>query len=162
MKIKDQIKARREQLGIALIDLAERLGVTDQAVRHWESGRSNPSKRMAQRVETVLDFQLDWSEGARHSGDKNTINALLDQRDIDLLLVICRLPWDAKNLVGEFARIHLAALERGPHTINERETTKPVLPFLDQKQEPRIAAKKKQAKPTPPEQLTARARKSSG
>lgn len=142
MKIKDQIRARREQLGISLVELANRLGVTDQAVRHWESGRSNPSKRMAQQVEAALDFQIDWSEGARHSGDKSTMNALIDQRDIDLLLVICRLPWDAKNLIGELARMHLAALERGTHTINEREATKPIPPFLERKQDAHRADQK--------------------
>jgi len=131
MKIKDQIRARRDQLGISVTELSDKMGVTDQAVRHWESGRSNPSKRLARQLEEILKFQLDWSEGARHSGDDSTINALIDQRDIDLLLVICRLPYDAKNLIGEFAKMHLAALERGAHTINAREATKSIPPFLE-------------------------------
>lgn len=149
MKIKDQIRARRDQLGVSVVDLAAKLGVTDQAVRHWESGRSNPSKGTAQQLEQLLDFQLDWSEGARHSGDQKTINALLDQRDIDLLLVICRLPFDAKNLIGELARMHLAALERGSHTINDREATKAIPPFLELKQEGQRDIKKTTKKPPP-------------
>lgn len=131
MKIKDQIRARREQLGVSIVQLAERLGVTDQAVRYWEAGRSNPGKRMAQRLEEQLDFSLDWTEGARHSGDRSTINALIDQNDIDLLLLICRLPFDAKNLLGEFARVHLRALEG--RKIEERETTAKIPPFLEKK-----------------------------
>ena len=149
MQIKDQIRARREQLGISLVEMSAKLGVTDQAARHWESGRSNPSKRLARRLEEILDFQLDWSEGARHSGDAKTVNALIDQRDIDLLLVICRLPFDAKNLIGEFARMHLAALERGAHTINEREATRPIPPFLEIKQDSQRDNKKAAKKPAP-------------
>lgn len=156
MLIKDQIRARREQLGISLVEFAEKLGVTDQAVRHWEGGRSNPSKKMAQLVERTLDFQIDWSEGARHSGSSNTINALLDQKDIDLLLVICRLPFDAKSLIGELARMHLAALERGKRAINEREATQPIPPFLEKKQDTKGADKKER---TPA--VKARARKAS-
>lgn len=147
MKIKDQIRARREQRGVTLVALAEQMGVTDQAVRHWESGRSNPSKRLAQKLEQILDFQLDWSEGARHSGDKGTINALIDQQDIDLLLVICRLPYDAKILIGEFARLHLAALERPGRAINEKESTRPIPPFLELKKKEHEGANKKQHKP---------------
>lgn len=164
MKIKDQIRARREQLGLSVVELASRLGVTDQAVRHWESGRSNPGKSVAQRLEAALNFQLDWSEGARHSGDRNTINALIDQRDIDLLLVICRLPWDAKNLIGELARMHLAALERGTHSINDRESTKPIPPFLELKQDAKRGTKEppSRAEAQKKEAPRARARKSAG
>lgn len=158
MQIKDQIRARREQVGISLVDLAAKLGVTDQAVRHWESGRSNPGKRIAQQVEAVLDFQLDWSEGARHSGDKSTVNALIDQRDIDLLLVICRLPWDAKNLIGELARMHLAALERGPHTINDREDTRSIPPFLELKKDANRAANTTSQRATKREQTKPKTR----
>ncbi len=147
MLIKDQIRARREQLGISIVDLAEKIGVTDQAVRHWESGRSNPSKRLAQKVESVLDFRLDWTEGARHSGSASTMNALLDQQDIDLLLVICRLPFDAKTLIGEFARLHLAALDRGGRAINERESTRPIPAFIEKKQhaKPKPESKRQEA-----------------
>ena len=155
MKVKDQIRARRDQLGVSVVDLASRMGVTDQAVRHWESGRSNPGKATARRLEQLLDFQLDWSEGARHSGDQKTINALLDQGDIDLLLVICRLPFDAKNLIGELARMHLAALERGSHTINDREATRPIPPFLELKPEGQRDNKKTAKKPPPRTRRTA-------
>ena len=145
MKIKDQIRARREQLGVSIVQLAERLGVTDQAVRYWESGRSNPGKSMAQRLEEQLDFHLDWTEGARHSGDRSTINALIDQTDIDLLLLICKLPFDAKNLLGEFARVHLRALDG--RTIEEHETTTRIPPFLEKKREHQRADKTKTPRP---------------
>ena len=145
MKIKDQIRARREQLGMSIVQLAERLGVTDQAVRYWEAGRSNPGKQVAQKLEEQLNFHLDWTEGARHSGDRSTINALIDQHDIDLLLLICRLPFDAKNLLGEFARVHLRALEG--RTIAEKETTAKIPPFLERKQENHRAIAK--TKPAP-------------
>ncbi len=140
MKIKDQIRARREQQGMSIPQLAGDLGVSDQAVRYWEAGRSNPGKKIAQRLEERLSFQLDWTEGARHSGDRQTMNALIDQQDIDLLLVICRLPFDAKTLIGEFARMHLRALEG--RVVETRETTSPVPPFLERKQELRSARSK--------------------
>ena len=105
MRIKDQIQMRREALGLSMKELADRVGVTEQAVRHWESGRSFPGKSKSRLVEEALTFNLDWAEGTPQVADGKTAAALVDQSDIELLMLIARLPLRAKNAVAEFARI---------------------------------------------------------
>lgn len=112
MKIKDQIRVRREALGMDMSQLAMRVGVTEQAVRHWENGRSYPSKSKIRLLEEALSFTMDWSEGENPVSEGKTAAAMIDQSDVDLLLVICKLPLRAKNLFGELARLHLDAIER--------------------------------------------------
>lgn len=113
MLIKDQIRSRREALGLDMLQLAKRVGVTEQAVRHWESGRSYPGKSKMRLVEAALSFVLDWTEGVQPPGGSKTAAAMVDQSDMNLLLVICKLPLRAKNALAEFAEMHLEALEQG-------------------------------------------------
>jgi transcriptional regulator with XRE-family HTH domain len=109
--IKDQIRVRREALGMNMAQLAMRVGVSEQAVRHWESGRSYPRKPTIPLLEDALSFVMDWSEGAHPETEGKTAAAMIDQRDVDLLMVICQLPLRAKELLGELARMHLAAVQ---------------------------------------------------
>ena len=125
MKIKDQIRSRREKLGIEMKELANRVGVTEQAVRHWETGRSYPGKRKMHDVEAALSFVLDWTEGTRPEGQGKTASAMVDQGDVNLLLVICKLPLAAKNLIGDLAKMHLAAIERGRDAVSPSPTPAP-------------------------------------
>jgi len=122
MKVKDQIKARREQLGITIEGLAKRIGVSHQAVRHWEAGRSFPSKSKAPKVEEALSFRIDWTEGVKSRLDRPDITSLLDQEDIDLLLVIRKLPSSVKRIIEQFARSYMDALEGGRGGFAERST----------------------------------------
>lgn len=131
MKIKDQIRARREQIGMPLAELARKVGVTEQAVRHWESGRSFPGKAKAHVIESALSFSIDWTEGVSHTGEKRGIAAMLEQQDIELLLVICQLPLEAKTVIGQFARLHLAAIEAARKSFDDRRANEAVQPFTE-------------------------------
>lgn len=111
MKIKDQIRIRREALGMSMKELADRVGVTEQAVRHWEGGRSFPGKKKTSLVEQALSFTIDWSEGSPVA-EGRTAAAMVDQQDMELLLVIARLPRRAKEVIGEMARMHADAVDR--------------------------------------------------
>lgn len=112
-RIKDQILSRREALGLTRKELADRVGVTEQAVRYWEDGRSFPGKSKSRLVEQALSFTLDWTEGASApAGGGKSASAMIDQNDIDLLLVLARLPAQAKGLIGDFARMHLEVVEK--------------------------------------------------
>jgi transcriptional regulator with XRE-family HTH domain len=111
MLIKDQIRSRREALRYTPLDVAKKMGISEQAVRHWESGRSYPSKSKMHDLEKVLSFTIDWTEGQRAGGGAPTAASMIDQNDIDLLLVICKLPPKAKDLMGDLARMHLQAVE---------------------------------------------------
>lgn len=133
MKVKDQIKVRREQLGISIEELAKRLGVSGQAVRYWEAGRSFPGKAKAADLEVALSMNIDYTEGAREERNHKPMSALIDQSDTDLLLQICRLPQPAKKLIGDLVRMHIAALDGGRKSFSERVTEGPV-PSFQQKQ----------------------------
>ncbi|MEO8297081.1 MAG: helix-turn-helix transcriptional regulator [Burkholderiales bacterium] len=104
MKIKDQIRSRREKLGMSALELANRSEVSETAVRWWESGRSSPSRRKAKLLEVALSFQLDWTEGAAPAGSAATAASSIDPTDVELLLSICRLPHDAKQLMSQLSR----------------------------------------------------------
>lgn len=129
MQIKDQIRARREQLGISVAELAKRVGVSGQAIRHWESGRSFPGKSKAPSVETALSFTLDWTEGRKASAAQPQMAALIEQGDIDLLLLLCRLPAPFKALLTELAQAQLGAIVGKREGFSAKETEQPKSAF---------------------------------
>jgi transcriptional regulator with XRE-family HTH domain len=122
MKVSDQIKVRREQLGVSVSELAKRLKVSGQSVRHWEHGRSYPGKAKIAALESALSFNIDWTEGSRAAGGRSGVSALIDQADIDLLLLICRLPPKAKVLFSDLVKMHVTALDGGRKAFSERAT----------------------------------------
>ncbi|WP_157615552.1 helix-turn-helix transcriptional regulator [Rhizobacter sp. Root404] len=104
MRIKDQIRLRRDAAGLSLKGLGDRVGVTEQAVRHWESGRSNPGKATARLLEEALNFSLDWSEGANRKIDATALS-MVQPGDIELLVKIARLPKGAKKALAELVDV---------------------------------------------------------
>lgn len=122
MKVSDQIKVRREQLGVSVSELAKRIGVSGQSIRHWENGRSYPGKAKISALETALSFNIDWTEGSRAASGRSGVSALIDQADIDLLLLICRLPPPAKVLFSDLVKMHVTALDGGRKAFAERAT----------------------------------------
>lgn len=129
MKIKDQIKARREQLGISVGELAKRVGVSGQSVRFWESGRSFPGKSKAPAVEAALSMTLDWTEGSRAAVNRPNMSGLIDPADLDLLIQICRLPPTVKDLISRLIRAQLVALDHGRAGFNDVEASAPIKAF---------------------------------
>lgn len=127
MKIGEQIKARRVQAGLAVAALAQQVGVSEQAVRYWEAGRSDPSKEVARRVEAALDMRLDWSEGAGQPAK----NVLIPSQDIDLLLLLGQLPYEAKLALSQIVRLLVDAQSRGARLLREREEAPPAKPFSE-------------------------------
>ncbi len=131
MKISQQIRARREQLGASVSELAKRVGVSAQAVRHWESGRSFPGKSKAPLVEAALSFTIDWTEGRRAESVGPQMAALVEKGDVDLLMLLGRLPEPYKNLMSEMAKMHLAAITGERRSFSSRATQKSVPSFSD-------------------------------
>ena len=121
MRVPEQIRARREQLAITVRELAKRVRVSEQAVRHWEAGRSFPSKATARLVEAALSFTIDWTEGKAVQGRPVGANALIGQGDVELLLLLVRLPANVKKhfaaLASEYVALH------SPRPAQAEETT---------------------------------------
>ena len=130
MKVKDQLRVRREQLGISVNELAKRLGVSSQAIRHWENGRSFPGKSKTVALETALSFHIDWTEGARASGPKASASSMIDPKDVELLLKIARLPPPAKALFSSLVELQLTAYGTEV-SISDRVRESPARPFYD-------------------------------
>jgi transcriptional regulator with XRE-family HTH domain len=131
MKVGEQIRARREQLGVSVNELAKRVGVSAQAVRYWESLRSFPGKSKAPDVESALSFTLDWTEGKRANQAQPQMASLVDRGDVELLLTLSRLPEPFKRLMGELARTHLSAIAGGKSNFSSRNKEKPKSAFKD-------------------------------
>ena len=150
MKVSDQIKIRREQLGVSVNELAKRLGVSGQSIRHWEHGRSYPGKAKIAALETALSFTLDWTEGTRAAAGRPGVSALIDQADIDLLLLICRLPPPAKVLMADLVKMHIAALDGGRKAFADRATEDSVPAFSQTSSEKGRASGHQKAKTSKP------------
>jgi len=60
MTIGERIKERRKDLGMTQNELAEKLGVSFQAVSKWENETSLPDTAMFPALSSVLDVSLDY------------------------------------------------------------------------------------------------------
>lgn len=59
MKFSEEMKRRRENLGLTQQDLAEKLFVSRQTVCRWENGTRCPDLIMAKKIALVLGISLD-------------------------------------------------------------------------------------------------------
>ena len=133
MKIGEQIRARREQLGVSVNELAKRVGVSAQAVRYWESSRSFPGKSKAPDVESALSLSLDWTEGKRVNAAQPQMASLVNREDVELVLTLSRLPDSFKKLIGDMARMHLSAISGSNKNFSGKRTEEPMAPFKETK-----------------------------
>ncbi|WOB06535.1 helix-turn-helix transcriptional regulator [Piscinibacter gummiphilus] len=145
MKIKDQIRSRREALGMTMKELADRVGTSEQAVRQWETRGSIPRQKTLRLVEQALSFQIDFTEGLAPPGGGKTAAAYIEQSDIDLVLIIGRLPLHAKTVIGEMARMHLEAVEAA-RAAESKNPPAPPPPTIQASTSRRTSAKKTTAR----------------
>ena len=108
MLVKDQLQLRMDQLEMPVNELARRVGVSGQSVRHWLAGRSFPGKAKCNLVEEALSFKLDFSEG--NTGQTETIAQKLTQTDLATRNAISQLPPDLQVTIGRLAAQFVLAL----------------------------------------------------
>lgn len=116
MLVKDQLRLRMDQLEMPISELARRVGVSGQSVRHWLAGRSFPGKAKCNLVEAVLTFKLDFSEG--NTGQTETINQKLTQTDLATRTAISQLPPEMQVTFAKLASQFVNALR-------EAQTSRP-------------------------------------
>lgn len=106
MLIKDQLRVRMDQLQMPVTELARRVGVSGQSVRHWLEGRNYPTKVKTALIEDALSVRLDFSEGTTEQGV--TVDETLRKADIETFILISRLPPDVQDLFAELAEKFLS------------------------------------------------------
>ena len=60
MKVAERIQALRKAKGISQEELADKLGVSRQAVSKWESGQSSPDLEKIILLSTCFDVTTDY------------------------------------------------------------------------------------------------------
>lgn len=58
--IGNRIRTAREQLGLSLEDVAEKVGVSHQSVQQWETGKSAPHRKRMIKLAAVLGRSPSW------------------------------------------------------------------------------------------------------
>lgn len=56
----DKLKARREELGLKQIEIAEQLGISKQSYFAWEKGKSKPTKKNLAKLEQLLKVEAGY------------------------------------------------------------------------------------------------------
>jgi transcriptional regulator with XRE-family HTH domain len=59
----DRLRARRMEMKISQVELAEKLGVKSASVSFWESGRNSPSAENISAIADILDCSADYLLG---------------------------------------------------------------------------------------------------
>ena len=54
-----EIEKRRKEKGLSRKELAEMVGVTSEAVRHYEQGRREPKASILKKMASIFDCQME-------------------------------------------------------------------------------------------------------
>lgn len=85
----EKLAAARQERGLTQKQLADRLGVTAQAVSKWETGGSMPDLEMLKMIVQLLECSADFLLGHEVSGDSR-VNMMLMERTAEIEKEICR------------------------------------------------------------------------
>jgi transcriptional regulator with XRE-family HTH domain len=144
MKVGQQIQLRMDELGVSVAELAKRVGVSGQAVRHWIQGRSFPGKKHAPALESALSFNLDYTEGAGKKGGRESAAEIMERHDVELMLLIARLDPEMKSALRRLAEACLAASSGPVRSFSGRVKPLAIEPFFE-KGSPGVKKSKKRA-----------------
>lgn len=142
MKVAQQLQVRMEQLGVSTTELARRVGVSAQAVRHWLAGRSFPSKRQAPKVEQALSFNIDFTEGAGKKAGRQDGSTLMERTDVELVLMISKLEPKMRVALHQLVEACLASQAGNSKSFTERHKAQPVEAFYEKGQDVKRSTKR--------------------
>lgn len=69
MTLREKLIVSRNKAGLSQMELAERLGVSRQAVSRWESGDTTPSVDKLKTLARIYGVSLDWLLGDTTDGE---------------------------------------------------------------------------------------------
>ena len=82
----ERIKKLREENNISQIDLAEYLGISQQALSKWENGKNEPDNDSLIKIAVLMLEELKNSLAERHIAlkfDKSVSKYIVDNADTD-------------------------------------------------------------------------------
>lgn len=130
MNLGDVIKKRRKELGYTLLDIANKMGVSEGTVQRWESGniqtiRHNKIAMLAEILEVSPSILMGWENTAHENETKDgfspheraVIKAYRDnpamQPAVDRLLGVApEAPSEAPTVAEDIAATLSAAMEK--------------------------------------------------
>lgn len=131
MKVGQQIQVRMDEIGVTVAELAKRVGVSGQAVRHWIQGRSFPGKKHAPALESALSFNLDYTEGAGKRKGREDAADMMERQDVELMLMIARLNPSLKSAIRRLAEVCLSTQDQPAKPFMSRVKATGVEPFFE-------------------------------
>ena len=69
MTLREKLIVSRNKAGLSQMELAERLGVSRQAVSRWESGDTTPTVDKLKTLARIYGVSLDWLFGDTADGE---------------------------------------------------------------------------------------------
>lgn len=60
MTLREKLIVSRDRAGLSQMELADRLGVSRQAVSRWESGDTTPTMDKLKTLAKIYGVSLDW------------------------------------------------------------------------------------------------------
>ena len=98
MELKDRIIFARERSGMKQHQIADRLGLTQQAIQSWERGKSSPRLQKMRKLAEVLNVSEEWlstGNGSFKMPVKSSANE--EQIDSEIISIIDQLEGEEKN-----------------------------------------------------------------
>lgn len=80
MEFSERLKDLRKQAGLTQVDIAGKLGISQQAFASWERGAKKPTQENLVKIAQILNVSVDYLVG--NSDEENTNKEL---EDIELL-----------------------------------------------------------------------------
>lgn len=126
MKVSEQIRMHRERLDMTLSELGRRLDVSPAAIRHWETGRSMPGRKMFAAIEEVFGTKIDWTggQGVEESDAVNDAMLHLDDYTRVTLRSLLSMDLDSRRAFAVLAQAHADLITRSELAHSEPRPTR--------------------------------------
>lgn len=145
MNISDVLKSRRKELGLTLLDIANKVGVSEATVQRWESGniknlRQERIAKLANVLEVTPAYLMGWVTENERIAKQNDTELSEDAKKIALAYEKADLK--SKNIVRQV--LDFPQLEENPneHQISD-ELPMPDLNKIKERFSPTIEAFRK-------------------
>ena len=110
-----RLKEARAAKKLSQKKLSELLHVSQQAVGHWESGRSTPSPEMLRNISEVLDVSIDYLLGNEENSEQTKKLAIgelveLSGNKLEIVNLLDQVVEDRRNFVEEAVKVLIQSI----------------------------------------------------